>query len=302
VTPAWQQRLTQVGLPQLWEKVRRAGTSLLGAKTLFMKVDGLDWAAAFSFNAFFSLFPLMVLLVTIASVFVDPVRAAQGAIVYLGDSVPLDGQMRRHVFEVIEEVLEGRAKASVVAVVMLVWTALQCFSTLVSVTNAAWGHKANRWWRLPLKSLTVMMLMAVTALLAIGLPPVVKMAQDFLFPDSAFRSWSYHVMIAGLAPLISFASLTLFYRFAPHRHPTWRNVWFPALFATTLLQLAQWLFGVYLERFATLDAIYGAFGSVMALLLWIYISGCIFIFGACLGAAQAAPTEAPLRQKKRRGR
>jgi uncharacterized BrkB/YihY/UPF0761 family membrane protein len=36
-----------------------------------------------------------------------------------------------------------------------------------------------------------------------------------------------------------------------------------------------------------LNAIYGAFGGIMALLLWIYLSGCIFIFGACLCAAQA---------------
>jgi len=35
------------------------------------------------------------------------------------------------------------------------------------------------------------------------------------------------------------------------------------------------------------NAIYGTFGGIMALLLWIYISGCIFIFGACLCAAQA---------------
>jgi Ca2+-transporting ATPase len=34
------------------------------------------------------------------------------------------------------------------------------------------------------------------------------------------------------------------------------------------------------------NAIYGTFGGIMALLLWIYISGCIFIFGACLCAAQ----------------
>jgi Ca2+-transporting ATPase len=36
-----------------------------------------------------------------------------------------------------------------------------------------------------------------------------------------------------------------------------------------------------------LNAVYGAFGSIMALLLWIYLSGCIFIFGACLCAAQS---------------
>jgi uncharacterized BrkB/YihY/UPF0761 family membrane protein len=42
-----------------------------------------------------------------------------------------------------------------------------------------------------------------------------------------------------------------------------------------------------MNHFATLNAVYGAFGGIMALLLWIYVSGCIFIFGACLCAGQA---------------
>jgi Ca2+-transporting ATPase len=43
---------------------------------------------------------------------------------------------------------------------------------------------------------------------------------------------------------------------------------------------------IYLKNFATLNAVYGAFGGTMALLLWIYLSGCIIIFGACLCAAR----------------
>jgi uncharacterized BrkB/YihY/UPF0761 family membrane protein len=44
---------------------------------------------------------------------------------------------------------------------------------------------------------------------------------------------------------------------------------------------------IYLGHFATLNAVYGAFGGIMALLLWIYLSGCVFIFGVCLCAGQA---------------
>lgn len=289
----WEQRFTRLGIPQLWAKVRAAGSALLEAKTVFLKVDGLDWAAAFSFNAFFALFPLMVLLVTIASIFVEPVRAAHDALGYLGEYVPIGGDMRSHVFEVIAGVLEGRTKAGAVALVMLVWTSLQCFTTLISVTNAAWGHEAHKWWRLPLKSLTLLMLMAVPALIAMSLPTGFKLVQEWLFPDSEFRSWSYGVIVASLPPLLSFFSLSLFYRLAPQRHPTWRTVALAALFAGGMLQLAQWLFVFYLERFATLNAIYGTFGGVMALLLWIYVSGCIFIFGACLCAAIQRPVLSP---------
>jgi len=50
------------------------------------------------------------------------------------------------------------------------------------------------------------------------------------------------------------------------------------------------------KNFATLNAIYGTFGGIMALLLWIYISGCIFIFGACLCAVQTEGRSASVEQ------
>ena len=83
-----------------------------------------------------------------------------------------------------------------------------------------------------------------------------------------------HLLQNGSAPATQFA-----------------QVWAAALCATTLLYMAQWLFVIYLKNFATLNAVYGAFGGIMALLLWIYLCGCIFIFGACLCAAQAEGAE-----------
>jgi uncharacterized BrkB/YihY/UPF0761 family membrane protein len=43
---------------------------------------------------------------------------------------------------------------------------------------------------------------------------------------------------------------------------------------------------IYLKNFASLNVVFGVIGGIMALLLWIYVSGYIFIFGACLCAAQ----------------
>jgi YihY family inner membrane protein len=87
--------------------------------------------------------------------------------------------------------------------------------------------------------------------------------------------------------LVVFLSLSLFYRLAPRRPTRFVEVWAAALCTTLLLPVAESLFVIYIKDFATLNAVYGAFGGIMALLLWIYFSGCIFIFGACLCAAQA---------------
>ena len=87
--------------------------------------------------------------------------------------------------------------------------------------------------------------------------------------------------------LVLFVSLGMFYKLAPRRPTRFAEVWAAALSATLLLQVAESLFVIYLKNFATFNAVYGAFGGIMALLLWIYLSGCIFIFGACMSAVQA---------------
>jgi Ca2+-transporting ATPase len=66
------------------------------------------------------------------------------------------------------------------------------------------------------------------------------------------------------------------------------------------MQAAESLFEIYLKNFATLNAVYGAFGGIMALQLWIYLSGCIFIFGACLCGVQVEGYSAPAATKTAR--
>jgi YihY family inner membrane protein len=102
-----------------------------------------------------------------------------------------------------------------------------------------------------------------------------------------FRSWVYALARFFIPLVMVFAGLSLFYRLAPRRPTRLSEVWAAALCTTALLLLAENLFVLYLKDFATLNVVYGAFGGIMALLLWIYLSASIFIFGACLCAAQA---------------
>jgi Ca2+-transporting ATPase len=108
-----------------------------------------------------------------------------------------------------------------------------------------------------------------------------------------FISWVYALGSFFIPFLVVFLSLSLFYRLAPRRATRFTEVWASALCGTVLLLAAESLFVIYLKNFATLNAVYGAFGGIMALLLWIYLSGCILIFGACLCAAQVEGRSAP---------
>ncbi len=252
-----------------------------------MRIDGAQWAGAFAFNAFFSLFPLMVLVVTIASFFVDRDRAGKAVIACAESYVPISGEMQRQIFGIIAGVIKAREQAGAVAFLILAWAALQCFTTLICATNRAWGTVVYNWWRLPLKSLALLSITAGAVLLGLPLPLLLKAAKGWLSPARDFHSGVYGLGTFLIPLLVVFFSLSLFYRLAPRRPTRFAEVWAAALCATVLLRLSESLFVIYLKDFATLNAVYGAFGGIMALLLWIYLSGCVFIFGACLCASRA---------------
>jgi Ca2+-transporting ATPase len=271
----------------------RVWAALCLAVKKFLRIDGAQWAGAFAFNAFFSLFPLMVLLVTVASFFVDRNWAGKEVIACAESYIPISGEMQRHIFGTVAGVIRARQQAGAVALLILVWAALQCVTTLICATNRAWGAEAPNWWRLPLKSLALLSITAGAILAGMALPVLFRMAKGWLSPVHDLRSGVYGLG-SFLIPLsVVFFSLSLFYKLAPRRPTRFAEVWAAALCATVLLRATESLFVIYLKDFATLNAVYGAFGGIMALLLWIYLSGCVFILGACLCAGQAEALEQP---------
>jgi Ca2+-transporting ATPase len=156
-----------------------------------LRIDGAHWAGAFAFNAFFSLFPLMVLLVTVASSFVDRERAGKVVIAYVESYVPISGEMQRQIFDTIAGVIQAREQAGVVAVLILIWSARRSFTTLICATNGAWGTVVNNWWRLPLKSLVLLGITAGAVLMGTAVPVLMRMAKGWLVPVHDARSWVY---------------------------------------------------------------------------------------------------------------
>lgn len=253
----------------------------------FLRIDGARWAAAFSYYAFFSLFPLIVLFVTAASIFIDQEQAGVAVIAYVQTYVPISGKMQSYIFDTIYGVINARGRAGAVAFFMLIWAAMKFFNTLISAMNKAWGIRTFNWWRLPLKSLGFLSIMVSVVLLGIAMPVLAKAAKDWLFQVNDYNAWFCVMGSYFTASMVVFLSLSLLFRLAPNRPTRLAEVWVAAFCTTALLQVAQGLFVIYLKDFATLNAVYGSFGGIMALLLWIYLSGCIFIFGACMCAAQA---------------
>ena len=221
----------------------RVWTILRLAFKKFLRIDGVQWAGAFSFNMFFSLFPLIVLFVSIASTFIDGDRAGKVIISFIERYVPISGEMHNYIFNTITGVINAREQAGAVAFVILVWASVQCFITLIVATNRAWGTPVYKsWWRLPLRSLALLGITASMVLLGMVLPAMIRIAKDWFFATNDFSPWLYDIGSFFIPLILAFFSLSLFYRLAPLRTTRFAEVWVAALLSTVLLQASESLF------------------------------------------------------------
>ena len=261
-------------------------TAIRLASKRFSTIDGAQRAAAFAYYAFLSLFPLLMLLVMVGSFFVERDRAVKEVIAYVESYVPLDDAMKGHIFETIAGIVKARGEAGLLAALVLVWSSLKFFTALIRAVNRAWAGELHNWWRLPLKSLALLGILASAVLLGIGVPVVARLAWNWVAPDAGWAARFYELAGFILPLLVLFYGVGLFYKLAPRRPTPFAEVWLAAWLVTVLLRMLEALFVVYLQHFARLSAVYGAFGSIVALQMWIYLSGSLLIFGACLCAGR----------------
>jgi YihY family inner membrane protein len=258
------------------------------------ETDGEQRAASFAYYAFFAMFPLILLLITLGTNFLgDQERATTTIIDYVSTYIPLESNDAKVVISTIQGVVKSRKSAGLIAFAVLAWSALRFFQALVRGVNRAWGTKEYSWWRLPIKNLFMTAILASALLLGVVAPSVVKAVEELYWKhsrevglDFSFVWYLFEFAKLAIPLLVLFYGMSMFYKFAPQRRTLFREVWGAALFVTVSLEILQRLFVLYTTNIGQFNALYGTFGSVVALLLWIYLSGSIIILGGCLSAAK----------------
>ena len=268
-------------------KQSRCWRTIKGAWARWTEEDGDQRAAAFAYYLLLSLLPLVFMLVSAGSLFVEREVATREVVQWIERYVPLTGEQERGVVVNIQDMLEKRGKISLAAFPLLLWGALKFLRTLIRTTNRIWHSPAYSWWRLPLKSLGLLGVTFGAALLGILLPGIARLGRSWLATYLEFPGWAFALLFNILPWLVLFGGVIMIYRLAPSRPTKFSEVWIGALAATALIWACEWLFLLYAVNFADFNVLYGALGGIAALLLWIYLSSCIGVFGICLCAAQA---------------
>jgi YihY family inner membrane protein len=258
------------------------------------ETDGEQRAASFAYYAFFALFPLVVLLITLFTSFLgNREEATQRITSAVQQYLPIDQTASTQIIRTIQGVVKSRGSAGLIAFGVLAWSALRFFQALVRGVNRAWGTKEYSWWRLPIKNLFMTAILASAMLLGIVFPAIInnveyvywKHSWEFGLDFKFFKDF-FDILRLFVAPVVLFYGFAMFYKFAPQRRTTFREVWAAALAVTVGLNLLKHVFVLYTLNIGNFNALYGTLGSIVALLMWIYLSGSLIILGGCLSAAR----------------
>lgn len=251
-------------------------------------------SAALAFYCAFSLAPLLVIVVTI----VGWIVGAEIASSYVESQLTL--LFGKSSAELIVGAMRGAqsadgAWATILSVIMLAVGASTVFSALESALRQVWrGREAiPRGWRATVRSRLVSFgfILAIGFLLLVSLTLTTALATLRGFVLRHFEGFVgvFAAIDFLVSILLGTGIVALIYRYLPARRLPWRNVLTGALVTALLFHLGRWAIGLYLGR-ATQPTAYGAAASFAALLLWLYYSAQIFLFGAeftaCLGRSR----------------
>jgi membrane protein len=283
---------------QLFAASRGFLKDLARAAHSWLAHEGLRLSASLSFYSLLSLAPLVILSIAIAS-FAFGRSAAQSAII---DAVQdLMGTQGVYTIQLIIQhgtVSYAGGAASLIGLAILLFGASSVFGELQSGLNKIWDTApASGLGVLPwIKS----RLLSFALVLAFGFLLLVSLV--FSAAIAAFgRLVSVHLslphaLLIATDAVVSlgaiFALLALILRYVPDVPLRWRDVWQGALATALLFTCGKALFGLYLGTAAVISA-YGAAGSLIVVILWVYYSAMIFYFGAALTRvrSRAARTE-----------
>jgi membrane protein len=240
--------------------------------------------AALAYYAAFSFAPLLVLLVTVANFIYkeDTLARVQSQIALMAGNNAAEA-----IVATIRGVQNtgGGGVATILSIATLVLGATGMFGQLQDAMNTIWGvaPKPRQFFLDILRTRALSFLLVVAICILI----VVSLAFSTVLANVSKYFQTVLPFTASIWPLVDFGfsfSLTMIlfaaiFKILPDVHIAWRDVWFGAAATAALFAIGKIGIGLYLGR-SSLTSAYGAAGSFLVVLVWVYYSAQVFFFGA----------------------
>ncbi|GAB3903419.1 YihY/virulence factor BrkB family protein [Larkinella knui] len=259
---------------------------LKGAFTGFSDDRGLKLSAALAYYTVFSLAPLLVLLISITSIFFGE-EAIRGQVFSQINGL-VGNQAAKQIQDMIKSVeLSGKTNVALISgIATLLLGATSIFIEIQDSINLIWRvkPKPKRGWlkivkdRLLSSSLIVSLgFLLIVSLVVNGVILALSETLMGFLPDVAV------IFAQILNAVISFGVISVLFgvifKVLPDAKIAWKDIRWGAIFTALLFMIGRYLIGLYIETTGT-GTTYGAAGSLIVILVWIYYTAAILYFGA----------------------
>jgi membrane protein len=245
-------------------------------------------AASLAFYTALSLAPLVIIVVGLAGVVTERQQVAR---LLSMQSERLVGPAGRQVVDAILTTTEpqGGTFAALIGLVTLLLGATAVFGELKAVLNLIWevqtkplsGMRAALWDWLKQRIFSMAIVFAIAFLLLVSLvvSAAVAGAATYLRGPDQIQLLRGPALELSLSLPVFTALFALLFKYVPDVQLRWRDVWLGAGVTAVLFTIGKAVIGYYIGH-ASVGSAYGAAGSLIALLVWVYYSALIFFFGA----------------------
>ena len=266
----------------MWEKIRYLLTQTIKE---WQEDKASRLAAALSYYTIFSLPPLLILGLAIAGQVFDRQAAQERLVSQAGQLVGQDGA------EGIAMILENASEpgaglvAGIISVVTLFLGASGAFAQLQDAMDTIWevqprpGRSVLGTIKDRLFSFTMVLTVGFLLLVSLLLSTVLAALGEFiggLAPGFVMLAQIINFVVSFGVTVLLFA---LIFKVIPDVTIQWKDVWLGAFVTAALFAIGRWAIGLYLGQSATAST-YGAAGSLIVLLVWVYYAAQIVFLGA----------------------
>jgi len=260
------------------------------ARVIRSAEDDRVWSVArgLAFSATLAIFPAIIAAISLWGLFTDPIRLRMQLAEYLVLAPHGAAELLRTELERI-----ANTSSSSLGIGLLLglggalWSTTSGTAALVQGINTAYDERETRTF-FQLRWLAVRLTMG---LLAFGTLALIALALIPLIVDSSGIGWLADVFRWPVLGVSAVVGLGVVYHYAPNRRRA-RRPWITpgAVIAVTLWLVASYAFNLYAQMAADFSATYGSIGSVIALMIWFYVTALAILLGAELNAELEAQT------------
>jgi membrane protein len=267
----------------------------------FLDEDSFSYASSIAFSTIFSLPAILIIALSIASTFYE--RSAVQQELMRQVSWLVGAQSAKEIDNIISNATfdTTSAFAKIVGGLTLGVSATAIFLSLQSSLNKIWGikPKPQRGWLKFIVNRLVSMAMVISLgfilLVSLLIDTVLVVFQDLV---ARYMEDVTRYLVTGVNVVISLVFIAfifgMIFKVLPDASIRWRDVWVGALVTALLFTGGKYLIGLYLGN-SSFNSAYGAAGSLVIILVWVYYSTIIVLFGAELTYVYAKESGAEIR-------